>query len=247
MQWPWGRPERTWTVRSQLRTLVLFRIQAGADELESVPVTRVQKRVLHLLAQKLELGFADKSIHLRDAPPRQNEEAPSALTPWNTGSSSRSANLAREQVLKRFLSRGAGFVTGLRNKENAEICSVDLDMPGLRGKNLGAVAADQFVTSYFCSASQCLLRKLSQQQFRHMSYYEDASKVATHEVPGLWLIRECFNFSLCSGASVAQVWTRLGLYVFLLFLSSQGTASALRCGPCHGMCPYLAAATTESG
>ena len=158
----------------------LFRLQAdGLDE--AVPVTRLQKRLLHLVAQQLEKGFVSGNIHLRDTPPRPQEEG-DASTPWSTGSAVRNANLARQELLKRFLGRGSGFISGLRNSSNKEICPVQLK--GTKGRNLGSVAADQFVTAYMVNASQALLKKMSLQKYKHMAWYEDASKVGTHEAVG---------------------------------------------------------------
>ena len=148
--------------------------------LDNVPVARVQKRLLHLCSQRVELGFANGHIPLRDVPPRPQGEG-DALTPWSTGGAVRSANLAREQLLKRFVSRGGGFVTGLQNAGNKEICPVELGHRGTKSRNMGTVAADQYITAYMLSASQAFLKKLSAQRYKHMAWYEDASKVGTFE------------------------------------------------------------------
>ncbi|CAE7259849.1 unnamed protein product [Symbiodinium sp. CCMP2592] len=158
----------------------LMRLRADSDGLSQVPVTRLQKRILHILAQAWESGMCDGSIHLRDTPPRQQEEP--GQTPWSSGLRTRNANLARQELLKRFLARGGGFVTGLRNRSNSEICPTDLELPGTLGKSLGACAAHQYLTGYFLDARSALMKKLSVQKFRHMSMYEDAAKVGTYEV-----------------------------------------------------------------
>ncbi|CAE7419945.1 unnamed protein product [Symbiodinium sp. CCMP2592] len=146
----------------------LMRLRADSDGL------------LHILAQAWETGMCEGSIHLRDTPPRQQEEP--GQTPWSSGSRTRNANLARQELLNKFLARGGGFVTGLRNRSNSEICPTDLELPGTLGKSLGACAAHQFLTGYFLDARSALMKKLSVQKFRHMSMYEDAAKVGTYEV-----------------------------------------------------------------
>ena len=74
-----------------------------------------------------------------------------------------------------------GFVTGLQNAGNKEICPVELGHRGTKSRNMGTVAADQYITAYMLSASQAFLKKLSAQRYKHMAWYEDASKVGTFE------------------------------------------------------------------
>ena len=55
------------------------------------------------------------------------------------------------------------------------------------------MAANQWVTAYFSSASEALLRKLAKQQFRHISIFEDAASVSTHEVRSLGFVQRSLD------------------------------------------------------
>ena len=146
------------------------------DGLESVPVVRLQKRILHIVAQRLETAFCEGAIRLRNRVPKPEDE-PDCDTPFTTGSLSRNASLCREELLKRFLTKKSGFVSSTGHSENDNL----VDIPGAQGRSLGSVAASQLVTAYWANASLEFLSKLSRQNFRHVAYYEDGAKVSTHE------------------------------------------------------------------
>ncbi|CAE7439645.1 unnamed protein product [Symbiodinium sp. CCMP2592] len=155
----------------------MFRLQPE-EALQCIPIERVQKRLLHILAQAVERSCADGSIKLHTSPGLSEDM--DGQSPYSSGNASRTANLVREQLLTRFLARGSGFITGMQNKDNKDI--VPDKLPGTKSRNLQGVAADQFVTAYFASSATLLLERLQKQVFRHLTWYEDASSVATHNV-----------------------------------------------------------------
>ena len=62
--------------------------------------------------------------------------------------------------------------------------------------SVATCVADQWVTAYFANASSAVHAKLASQQFRHLAYYEDASKVGTREV-SFHLFRDCESSVIC--------------------------------------------------
>ena len=148
------------------------------SDLPDVPVVRLQKRLLHLIGQRLEENLCSGHIHLRQTPPRPGEEAQDASTPWSSGTRNQISNVARQELLRRFIAKNSGFVRGLRDEANVEICELD---KGTRSHSTGSVAAGQFCTAYFVEASGAMLRRMHTQDFKHLSWYEDSSRVGTHE------------------------------------------------------------------
>ncbi|OLP85164.1 hypothetical protein AK812_SmicGene33870 [Symbiodinium microadriaticum] len=176
-----------------------LRLPSNGDGFEAVPVPRIQKRMIHIVSQAVEETFAGGKVCLRQTPPKQADEA-GCETPWTAGTRSSNANLARQELLKRFLQRGAGFVSGLNNGKNEDLKLLETPVIGTKDKNAGSVAANQWVTAYFASAADALLRRLAQQDYRHISIFEDGSKIATHEVLNIFV--SCDGLMLCSPLSL---------------------------------------------
>ena len=153
-----------------------LRLQANGEGLEDVPVARVQKRIVHLVSQQVETGFCEGKICLRERAPKPQDE-PDCQTPWTSATRARNATMCREELIKRFPARNAGFVFGSKHTNNDDL----VDIPGAKGNSVGTVAAHQFITAYFGTASVDFLNKISAQRFRHFAIFEDGAKVSTHE------------------------------------------------------------------
>ncbi|CAE7276743.1 unnamed protein product, partial [Symbiodinium sp. CCMP2456] len=176
-----------------------MRLPSDGDGFETLPVSRIQKRMVHIVSQAVEETFAGGKVCLRQTPPKQADEA-GCETPWTAGTRSSNANLARQELLKRFLQRGAGFVSGLNNGKNEDLKLSETPVIGTKDKNAGSVAANQWVTAYFASAADALLRRLGKQEYRHISIFEDGSKIATHEVLNIFV--SCDGLMVCSPLSL---------------------------------------------
>lgn len=143
-------------------------------------VRRVQKRLLHLVSQQIELSLVNGIIEISAMPYRLATEgngykAVAEVRLDKTMTRSQTANVVRAELIRRFLAKPSGFVCGKRHGDNA-------DLKGTTANNsIGTQAAAQWVTAYFASTQQTLLKKFSQQKFLHMSYFHDASKVCTFE------------------------------------------------------------------
>ena len=81
-------------------------------------------------------------------------------------------------------------MSGLQDDANKEICPIELGHKGTKSHGTGSVAAGQYVTAYMVEASLALQRKMAAQEFRHLAWFEDSSKIGTHEVGRL-----CFHCS----------------------------------------------------
>ncbi|CAJ1352511.1 unnamed protein product [Effrenium voratum] len=176
-------------MKQWLRTLVpvadmfWFVLRLPAEELlaQDIAAARVQKRLMHTLAQQLELGMAECKIPLLSKPPSVHQETP-CQTPWSSGDRAGNAQLVKQELAKRFLSR-SGFVSGSHSAANADrLSDVSIKLPGLSDRSNGAVAASQLATSYFARASLSLLQKMASQTYKHLAIYYDASHVFTYEV-----------------------------------------------------------------
>ena len=139
-------------------------------------MVRIQKRLIHLMAQEIETGFCNGQLRLRKRPPRADEEE-EGQTPWSANTAAGNAAAVREELLRRFLSRSSGFVTGTKHSANDEF----VELPGAQGRSVGTVAAHQMITAYWATAVSKLSSKLAKQTFKHFSLFEDAAKVSTHE------------------------------------------------------------------
>ena len=133
------------------------------------------------MAQKIELSVCNGLVEVSSLPYRMaaaggntfKVTAEVCIDP--TMSKVQSANVIRSELIRRFLAKPCGFVSGARHSENSDLAKAT-------GNNaIGTQAAAQYVTSYMALAQQKLLGKFVKQKFHHMSYYHDASKVCTFE------------------------------------------------------------------
>lgn len=141
---------------------------------------RVQKRLLHLVAQAIELSIGNGKVEMSSLPYRISStdstfKATAQVRLDSSLTKNQAANVIRSELIRRFLAKPSGFLAGTRHSDNS-------DLTGSSGNNnIGTEAACQYITAYLAGAQQRLLQKFSKQTYKHLSYYHDASKVCTYE------------------------------------------------------------------
>lgn len=146
---------------------------------EPEDIVRVQKRLLHLIAQNIELSMCNGMVELSALPYQMaaargdtyKVTAQVRLDP--TFSRTQAANVIRSELIRRFLAKPSGFVCGRRHADNKDLLGATAN------NNVGTQAAAQYITAYMILAQQALLHKFAKQKYHHLSYYHDASKVCT--------------------------------------------------------------------
>lgn len=133
---------------------------------------RLQKRLLHLCAQRVEMAFGDGSIRLTSVATALKTGDTMDLQQWSASKTrTQSADLLRQELIRRFMAKPNGFVTGFKNSEQSELKM----LPGAKNHGCGVQAASQFVTAYFALASEMCMTKLSRQRFKHIAFFFDAA------------------------------------------------------------------------
>lgn len=175
-----------------LADLLFFFLRQPVSAEESVipglPIARVQKRLLHLISQRVELSMSNGHVRMYTTPPSVSESSFGAVAveehPWSSATRPQAASLLRQELVRRFLTRGTGFVAGLSNANNEDLAEMN-KIPGAANSNAGTDAAAQFVTAYFAKAAGELVRILSKQHFKHLCVYSDSAKVFSLDAPCL--------------------------------------------------------------
>lgn len=161
-----------------------MRQSASDDSLTGIPWSRLQKRLVHLVAQRIEVAICSGKIAVSNQPPSLSLSA-NALSVKQSWSSSKtrnqSADFFRQELIKRFMTRATGFVNGPKHSNNSDL--VESGSAGAKDAGAGLAAASQLCTAYFAKASECLFQKIAGQTFRHLAYYHDSAKVSTYDVP----------------------------------------------------------------
>ena len=157
--------------------LFFFLRQSIGDTLqEDVEMSRVQKRLVHLIGQRVEVVLASPGVEVSTDAPSLAPQPLQMKQSWSTSRSrNQTADLLRQELIKRFMCKATGFVLSTRNSHNQ-------DLSGSTNDNSSGLAASQLVTAYFAKAADMMFDKLSKQHFRHLAYYHDAAKVATYDV-----------------------------------------------------------------
>lgn len=153
--------------------------------LQNQDFQRMQKRLLHLIGQCIELGICNGNVDMSALPHQvsavaENSFKATAVVRLDASMTrTQAANVIRAELIRRFLAKPSGFVAGAKHSDNADL------KEATRNNNVGNQAAAQYITSYMALAQQSLLQKFTKQKFLHMSYYHDASKVCTFEAPSV--------------------------------------------------------------
>ena len=143
-----------------------------------LPMSRVQKRLIHLISQHVEVALANGKGETSLEAPTLAVHSLGVKQTWSSARSrNQTADLLRQELIKRFMCKPTGFVSGTQNSDNKDVVHASKD------NSNGLQAASQLTTAYFAKASDMLLHKLSQQRFKHLAYYHDAAKVFTYDVP----------------------------------------------------------------
>ena len=96
------------------------------------------------------------------------------MSQWSAGKSrNQAADLLRQELIRKFLAKSGGFVTGFRNADNEDLQGV----PGAKNNSAAVSAAAQYVTAYMCKAAEQMMITLSKQRFKHLSFFFDAATV----------------------------------------------------------------------
>lgn len=145
--------------------------------LETVDVSRIQKRLVHLCAQAVEMAFVDGKFPLSTQPPTAlANDTQAEQSNWAAAKTrNQAAEELRSELLRRFMARSTGFIAGTKHSENQNIPGV-----GSAGTSNDAVAiqaASQMCTAYFLKASSDVMDKMARQVFKHLACYYDAAAV----------------------------------------------------------------------
>lgn len=145
-----------------------------SDSIDGVDIVRIQKRLVHLCAQAVELGFAGNHVPLSTRPPAvQDNDTNASPDNWATSKTrTEGAQELRVELIRRFMTKSTGFVAGIKHQENADLVGLG---PGMANNDSGAQAAAQMSTAYFCRGSEALMTKLSKQDYKHLSVHFDAA------------------------------------------------------------------------
>lgn len=141
------------------------------------PARRCQRRALHQIAQRIDDGLC-ADPYLSDRLRVEN----AALAP----SCRQRSGQIKEELLRRFLSRNAGFC-GTANAANSDLVDAGL----VDGKNsYGTTAAAHYVAVYWTQAATDLKAAMKTKalqdgavRFPSLAVYHDASDVCGKEVP----------------------------------------------------------------
>lgn len=161
----------------------ILRMSPLEDPLENwFPVARVQRRVIHQIAQESDEGlvqdtFLSDRIRLENAAGEQNLKLKSMEV--------------KQELLRRFLARNSGFC-GTQNSSNQDL--VEAGLISNSGKsNKGTLAAAHFVSVYWahaCEHTKSFMKSgaLSGGEFAFPSIaiYHDASDVCGKEVARMY-------------------------------------------------------------
>lgn len=151
------------------------------------------RRILHLVAQKIELAFSEGKVEMSSLPhtiARGDENSFFVRAEVQLDASlsrTQAASLVRAELIRRFLCKASGFVGGARHSENQDLVN------STKNNSIGLGAATQYVTAYMTVAQRALLDKLSLQKFSHISYYHDAAKICTFEALGHYSLLKTFG------------------------------------------------------
>lgn len=219
-----------------------FLRQSTTDAIPDFPTSRVQKRLIHLISQRIEVAFSSGQAKVSMQAPSLAVQPLQLKQTWvQSKSRNQTADILRQELIKRFLSEATGFVAGTRHSSQKDIAGQSKD------NSSGLQAASQLITAYFAKASDKLLEKLGAQSFRHLSYYHDASKVSTYDVP-------CLNVELC--LMMFLVWKnfvgifysteRLPIALLAGILGQQGSSATCLLRWICGLLPFIPVACAES-
>ena len=169
-----GPSRNNFSASVPIADVLWFFLRQSDLDLDDVDITRIQKRLCHLVAQRMELAFVNKEVLARSSPPSTDVAA--ASTPWDHGSRNSNADILKQELLRRFLARGGGFVSGLQHTSNENLL---VEVPGTKNHAVGTVAASQWCAAYFCQANSEVLRRMAQQKYKHVTVYHDAASANT--------------------------------------------------------------------
>ncbi|CAK9104502.1 Uncharacterized protein SCF082_LOCUS48761 [Durusdinium trenchii] len=153
-------------------------------------IERIQKRLIHLCAQGLEIALGKGTLKLSRAPPQVLDNDTFVVPADGEGESNFTASKTRNQaaqelrneLIRRFMTRNTGFVAGLKHSENKDLQNLG---KGTQDNAAAIVAATQFCTAYFAKASFLLMSKIVKQEFRHISLFFDAASVCNYSIQEL--------------------------------------------------------------
>lgn len=156
--------------------LMFFLMRQPISDPTAIPgvdLVRLQKRLLHLVAQRIELALGSGNVRLSSVASALRTGGED-LAQWSAGKSrNQSADLLRQELIRKFQAKSGGFVTGFRNADNEDLKGV----PGAKSNSAAVSAAAQYVTAYMCKAAEMMMITLSKQRFKHLSFFFDAATV----------------------------------------------------------------------
>lgn len=154
--------------------------QPCSDDLGDVDIVRIQKRLIHLCAQAVEMAFVAEGVPLSMTPPSLQANDTEAPTWASSKNRSQAADEMRTELIRRFLTRNSGFIAGLKHSENRDLA--ELQEGGTCNNNAGAQAASQMCAAYFAKAAESLFGKFTSQQFKHLTCHFDAATACKFNV-----------------------------------------------------------------
>lgn len=167
--------------------ILFFWMRQPHDSLQSVDIKRVQKRLIHLCAQAVEMAFHADKFPLSTQPPTVLENDTCADQSNWTASKTRNqaAEELRAELLRRFMASKSGFVAGIKHSSNQNIAGIGGS--GMSDNASAMQAAAQMCTAYFLKASSALMDKFVTQPYKHLSCYYDAAAVCNFSIMELHL------------------------------------------------------------
>ena len=166
--------------------LLFFWLRQPSGSIGTIDVDRIQKRLVHLCAQAVELAFHANRFPLSTQPPALLANDTQAQGNWTaTKTRSQAAEELRVELLRRFMAKNTGFVSGIKHQDNKDLHG--LHSSGGSNAGMAIEAAAQMCTAYFLKASAAVMDKLASQKFKHVACYYDSASVCHFSVQELHL------------------------------------------------------------
>ena len=154
-----------------------LRMATSEDPLDGwFPITRVQRRLIHLIAQRIDEGILH-DVHITNRLRVENAALES------NGRVQKSQ--VKQELLRRFLARNSGFC-GTNHAQNQDM--IDFGLVG-QGQNMATVAAAHYSAVYWALASEEIKMMMKTNasrtgsfEFPSLAIYHDASDVCGKEV-----------------------------------------------------------------
>ena len=133
----------------------------------SVPIERIQRRLIHIVTQRIDQELTKS---LRKKMWAENAQSLSRKEKGKT---------IQLELLRRFLGRNSGFL-GTQTAANSDLMEEGL----VKGNSEGTVSAAHYAAVYWMEAADALCESVGESPIPSLTVYHDAAEVCGHEAKG---------------------------------------------------------------